>query len=46
MDQFKVCRAIYAGFTRYYLQELDINGYIVAEHHIRTEPNNISLFPR
>lgn len=46
MEQFRVSRAIYPGHTRYYLQELDAEGYVVAEHYIRTEPNNISLFPR
>lgn len=46
MDQFRVSRAIYPGHTRYYLQELDVEGYVVAEYHIRTEPNNISLYPR
>lgn len=46
MTQFKVCRAIYAGYTRYYLQECDADGYVIAEHNFRHEWNNITLYQR
>ena len=43
MDQFKLCRAQYAGYTVYYLQILDEEGYLIGEKTIRSEPNNIRL---
>lgn len=43
MTQFRVCRAVYAGYTIIYLVELDSEGYIIAEHTIRSESNNIRL---
>ena len=43
MGQFKVCRAIYAGYTRYYLVELDAEGYNVGEYNLYAEFNNIRL---
>lgn len=43
MNQFRVCRAIYAGYTRIYIMVLDADGYNVGEYSIRTEWNNISL---
>lgn len=44
MNQFKLCQAIYAGYTLYYIRVLDENGYIIGEHTIRSESNNISLW--
>ena len=43
MDQFKLCRAVYAGYTVFYIVILDDEGYNVGEHRIRTESNNIRL---
>ena len=43
MDQFKLCRAQYPGYTEYYLQILDEEGYVIGEETIRTETNNIRL---
>jgi hypothetical protein len=43
MTQFRVCRAVYAGYTLIYLMELDSEGYLIAEHTIRSESNNIRL---
>lgn len=43
MLQFKVCRAVYAGYTLFTLFELDADGYIVSERTIGCESNNISL---
>ena len=43
MEQFKVCRAIYAGWTVTYLMLLDEEGYNIGEIQIRVEDNNIRL---
>jgi hypothetical protein len=43
MEQFKVCRAVYAGYTVYYLVELDSDGYNIGEYPLHTESNNIRL---
>lgn len=43
MDQFKVRRAIYPGYTQVYLVLLDEEGYIVGEFNLYSEPNNIRL---
>ena len=43
MMQFRVCRAVYAGYTRIYIMELDSEGYVIGEHTIRVESNNIRL---
>ena len=43
MDQFKVCRAVYAGYTMHYLVQLDAEGYNVGEYPLRSESNNIRL---
>ena len=43
MDQFKVCRAIYPGYTRVYLVMLDADGYNIGEFPLYTESNNIRL---
>ena len=43
MAQFRVCRAVYAGYTVYYLVELDSEGYNVGEYPLRSESNNICL---
>lgn len=43
MDQFRVARAIYAGYTMIYLVVLDDKGYLIEEHNLRTESNNIRL---
>ena len=43
MTQFRVCHAIYAGYTLIYLMEVDSEGYLIGEHTIRSESNNIRL---
>jgi len=43
MEQFKVCRAVYVGYTVVYVMVLDAEGYNIGEHFIRTEWNNIRL---
>jgi len=43
MCQFRVCRAIYAGYTRIYLMECDVDGYLIGEYPIGFEYNNIRL---
>ena len=43
MEQFKVCRAQYAGYTVYYLVMLDADGYNIGEFPLYTESNNIRL---
>lgn len=43
MMQFRVCRAIYAGYTLFYLVELDSEGYNIGEYPLRSESNNIRL---
>ena len=43
MAQFRVCRAIYAGYTLVYLVILDADGYVIGERTLWSEDNNISL---
>jgi hypothetical protein len=43
MDQFRLCKAMYAGYTLFYIVLLDDEGYNVSEHTIRSESNNIRL---
>lgn len=46
MDQFVHVSFVYAGYTVYVIRELDSEGYVIAEHTIRSVSNNISLFQR
>ena len=43
MMQFRVYRAVYAGYTLFFLVELDSEGYIIGEYPLRGESNNIRL---
>lgn len=46
MDQFVHVSFVYAGYTMYVIMELDSEGYMIAEHTIRSVSNNIRLSQR